>query len=98
MSDLKKVLMVSAAIFTVVGSIGTVITGWIWFTNNFQTKDDAIIMNLENRIHGDTLWVLGQDAKRDRGITLTATELRTYKMITASIARMTIKQEEMQGL
>lgn len=61
-------------------------------------KDDITVMNIDNRIHGDTLYVVGLDAKRERGITLTGTELRTYELIKASIVRMTIKREEIQGL
>ena len=61
-------------------------------------KDDIIIMNIDDRIHGDNLYLIGLDAKRERGIPLTGTELRTYDLIKASIARKTIKREEMQGL
>lgn len=105
MPEIKHMKSILLGIAIVVGSGWATIQGYRSIVADFATnsdiaqlKDDITIMNLENRIHGDGLYLLGLDARTERGIALTRTELRTYDLITASISRMTTKREEMQGL
>lgn len=96
--EIKKL----AAIIGAAGAVVTSLAGAANYIGNylddFQTKKDAILLNLDNMIHSDELHLAAFESAVERGTKLTITEERTYKGLVTSIARMRDKQQEILGL
>lgn len=93
--DIKKNAIALVAIFTFIGSV---VTSWIWFNNQFQGKDEAEESKLEIMLLIYDVEIGRLTAKEERGIALTVSEKKALATATSMHGMMKKKQLVLQGL